>query len=212
MLELNESLVYAVGAFIGSVVVSYITFRIIKSKKLPVPKQNAILRVSSSGSMYRSQFIGERPDGWAITSPLQRDSYVPVKEGDYIIMETVVPKGVAVYKTTILKRANNPPMIIVQKPTLWHVEDRRDAIRIEDIGHLPAKLDGDKVGLLDMSACGARIRSQARRSEGDRVKLEVNGFPDGIYGWVLDSSRKGDRYILRLRFEEETDLSALVGA
>jgi hypothetical protein len=132
--------------------------------------------------------------------------------GEYITMETVMNQGVVVYRTTVRKISTVPHAITVDKPTIWHVEDRRESVRIDEIGHLTAKLDGNNVGLLDMSACGARIRSQAKRSAGDRVKLEVAGFNEPIYGWVLDTDRRGDRYFLRLRFEEETDLSSLVGA
>lgn len=200
------------GVFVGSMALGFLTVKFLRRRKqVPVPKLNAILRISTSGCVYRAHFIGERPGGWAFTPPLQRDGYVPIREGDYIIMETVMDQGVVVFKTTVKERSTTPPMLVAERPTFWHVEDRRDFARIEEIGHLQAKLDGDKVGLMDMSACGARIRSQARRAPGERVKLEVAGFEEPIHGFVLDSDRKGDRYITRLRFEEETDLGALVG-
>ena len=205
---LNISAVFAGSMLLGIVAVKFKR----RHKTLPIPKLNAVLRISSSGCIYRSHFIGERPGGWAFTPPLQRDAYVPIRPGDYIIMETVMEQGVVIFKTTVTERSMNPPMLVCQKPTFWHVEDRRDFARIDEIGHLQAKLDGDKVALMDMSACGARIRSQARRQPGDRVKLEVAGFDEPILGYVLDSDQKGDRFITRLRFEEETDLRALVGA
>lgn len=212
MSELNGFILNIAGVFVGSMVLGFVVVKLMRRSQPPVPKLNAVVRISSAGTMYRAHFIGERPEGWAFTPPLQRDSYVPLRTGEPIIMEVVMETGVVIFRTTLVERSINPPMMIAAKPASWHVEDRRDSIRIEEIGHLQAKLDGDKVGLLDMSACGARIKSQARRSSGDRVKLEVNGFGDAIYGFVLDSDRKGDRYILRMRFEEETDLSALVGA
>ena len=129
-----------------------------------------------------------------------------------ITIETVVDGGIAVYRSTLLSRGTHPDCLIVDKPAFWHVENRREDGRIANLGHIAAKLDGDKVSLMDVSACGARIRSQAGVKSGERVKLEVTGMQDAVYGWVLDSDRRGDRYILRLRFEEETDLSAIVGA
>ena len=200
------------GVFAGSMALGFVCVKFLRRKKAPVPKVNAVLRITSAGTVYRAHFVGERPDGWSFTPPLQRDSYVPIRVGEPITIETVMDGGVAVFRTTLRERSVNPPLLIADKPAFWHVEERRDSIRIEDIGHVNAKLDGDKVGLIDLSACGARIRSQAVRKEGDRVKLEVSGLGDAIYGWVLDSDRRGDRYILRMRFEEETDLSALVGA
>ncbi len=201
------------GVFVASVALGFVVTKVRRrAKRLPIPKQNAVLRISTAGCIYRAHFIGERPDGgWAFTPPLQRNSYVPIRPGDYIILETVTDRGMAVYKTSVKERSTTPPMLIAHRPTFWHIEDRRDFARIDEIGHVQAKLDGDKVGLVNMSACGARIRSQARRSPGDRVRLDVAGFGEPIHGYVLDSDRKGDRYIIRLRFEEETDLGALVG-
>ncbi|MCC7230425.1 MAG: hypothetical protein IT203_08510 [Fimbriimonadaceae bacterium] len=183
-----------------------------RGKQAPVPKANAIFRISSLGTVYRSQFIGERPEGWAFTPPIQRDNHVPIKVGEPMVLETVVDQGVAVYRATLKARSHSPSMIIVERPSFWRVEDRRDSVRIADVGHMTAKLDGDTVGLLDMSACGARIRSQARHEAGKRVKLEVGGFDDAIHAWVIGTVQKGDRYVMRLRFEEETDMSPMVGA
>lgn len=212
MLELNGLILNVAGVFVASMLVSYFLIKRKRRGRAPLPKVNAILRISTSGCVYRAHFIGERPEGWVFTPPLQRDSYTPMRVGEYITMETVMDSGVVVYRTTVREISRMPHAITVDKPTMWHVDDRRESARVDEIGHLAAKLDGDKVGLLDMSACGARIRSQAKRSSGDRVKLEVAGFEEPIYGWVLDTDRRGDRYYLRLRFEEETDLSTLVGA
>ena len=200
------------ATFAASAAMGFWLVKRMRKEQIPVPRTNAILRVSSLGSIYRSQFIGELPEGWAFTLPIQRDNYSPIEIGEAITIETIVDKGVAVYRTTLKRRSTTPAMFVVAKPTFWHVEDRRDSIRIGELGHMNAKLDGDTVGLLDMSACGALVRSQARHESGKRVRLEVAGFAEAIQAWVLDEVRKGDRYILRLRFEEEMDLSPMMGA
>jgi hypothetical protein len=200
------------GVFAGSAALGFLFVKVLRRKQPPLPKVNAVLRIVSSGTVYRAHFCGEKPGGWAFTPPLQRDAYVPIRVGEPIIIETVMDGGIAIFRTTLKERSTHPPMLIAEKPSFWHTEDRRDSTRIEDIGHINASLDGDKVKLLDLSACGARIRSQARHKEGERVKLDIPGFAESIYGWILDMERKGDRYILRMRFEQETDLSTLVGA
>lgn len=212
MSELNGLILNIAGVFAASMLISYLIVKRKRRTRVPVPKVNAILRVSTSGCVYRAHFIGVRPEGWVFTPPIQRDAYIPMRVGEYITMETVTERGIAIYRTTVREISRVPHAITVDKPGLWNVDDRRESSRIEQIGHLTAKLDGNNVGLVDMSACGARIRSQAKRNTGDRVKLEVAGFDEPIYGWVLDTDRRGDRYFLRLRFEEETDLSTLVGA
>jgi hypothetical protein len=199
------------GVFVASVALGFLFVKLSRPRKLPVPASNAVLRIVSSGTVYRAHFCGEKPGGWAFTPPLQRDNYVPIRVGEPLIIETVMEGGIAIFRTTLKERSTHPPMLIAEKPSFWHIEDRRDSIRIEEIGHVNVSLDGDKVKLLDLSACGARIRSQARHKAGDRVKLEIAGIAESIYGWILDMERKGDRYILRMRFEEETDLSALAG-
>jgi len=161
--------------------------------------------------MYRAHFIGELKDGWAFTPPLQRDGLIPMKVGEPITIETVVDGGIAIYRSTLISRGTHPDCMIVDKPAFWHVENRREDGRIANLGHIAAKLDGDKVSLMDVSACGARIRSQAERSKGDRVRLEIAGMAKPITGYVMDTDRKGDRFFVRMRFEEMTDLAPLLG-
>jgi hypothetical protein len=200
------------GVFVGSMALGFLAVKLKRRSHPPIPKLNAVIRLTSAGRVYRSHFIGVRSSGWAITPPIQRDDYIAIRPGEPVIIEAVMEKGIAVFRTTLKEISKFPPMLVVDKPAFWHVDDRRDSIRIEDIGHMQAKLDGNKVALVDMSACGARVRSQAGVKSGERVKLEVAGLNDAVYGWVLDSDRRGDRYILRLRFEEETDMSIFVGA
>jgi hypothetical protein len=211
MSDPNSIVLFTFGAFGAAALLGYAVVRVFGRKRVPIPKQNAILRISSLSSMYRAHFIGELKDGWAFTPPLQRDGLIPIKIGEPITIETVVDGGIAVYRSTLLSRGTHPDCLIVDKPAFWHVENRREDSRIANLGHLSAKLDGDKVSLMDVSACGARIRSQAERSKGDRVHLEIAGMNEPISGYVVDTDRRGDRFFVRMRFEEATDLAPLLG-
>lgn len=208
MSDLTELILIVAGASIGSVALGYAAIKVFRRKKPPVPKTNAILRIMTSGAIYRAYFVGDTPNGWAFTTPVQRDSFVPMHDGEPIVIETVMDGGVMIFQTYLKGRNGTPPLMIAAKPSSWYLDDRRETVRIADVGHLTTTLDGDRVGLLDMSACGARVRSQARRNPGDRVKLEIAGMGE-IYAWVLAEERKGDRYIVRLRFEEIADLTSL---
>jgi len=207
--ELIEIFATIGGVFVGSCVLGYAATKIKRRRKPPVPQVNAVLRILTSGTVYRAHFVGVQPEGWAFTPPLQRDNYVPLRPGEPLVIETVMNGGVMIFRTTLKARHNSPPLLIADKPTSWHLDDRRESIRIGEVGHVQTKLDGDRVGLVDVSACGARVRSQARKAPGERVKLEITGMAEAIYAWVLDVSRKGDRYMIRLRFEETADLTAL---
>ncbi|MBC8063734.1 MAG: hypothetical protein H7Y17_02815, partial [Chlorobia bacterium] len=61
MSELNEFIVSIVGVFLGSMILGYAAIKLMRRRKPPVPKLNAVLRISSAGTMYRAHFIGERP-------------------------------------------------------------------------------------------------------------------------------------------------------
>jgi len=209
--ETIELILAITGIFAASFAVGFTVTRMRRRAKAPIPKVNAVLRVMTSGAVYRAHFVGEKDGGWAFTPPLQRDAYVPLRSGEPIVLETVMDGGIMVFKTILKARHNAPPLMIAEIPSSWHVEDRRESIRIGEVGHLQTKLDGDRVSLVDVSACGARIRSQARKSVGERVKLEIVGKAEAVYGWVLEEFRKGDRYILRVRFEETADIAGLVG-
>lgn len=211
MSDPNSIVLFTFGAFGAAALLGYGAVRVFGRKHLPVPKHNAILRISSLSSMYRAHFIGEVKEGWAFTPPLQRDELIPIKMGEPITMETVVDGGIAVYRTTLRSRGTHPDCLIVDRPAFWHVENRREDGRIANLGHISAKLDGDKVSLMDVSACGARIRSQAERAKGERVHLEIAGMAEPISGYVMDTDRKGDRFFVRMRFEEMTDLAPLLG-
>ena len=211
MSETIEISLAVIGIFALSFAAGYAITRMRRRAKAPIPKVNAVMRIMTAGTVYRAHFVGEKEDGWAFTPPLQRDNYIPIKVGEPVVIETVMDGGIVVFKTYLKARHNAPPLMIAAKPANWHVEDRRESIRIGEVGHLQTKLDGDRVGLLDISTCGARIRSQARKAAGERVKLEVAGQDEALYGWVIEEARKGDRYIIRVRFEEPADLAQLVG-
>lgn len=210
MSQTIEITIAIAGIFVASFAIGFAITKMRRRATAPIPKVNAVLRIMTAGTVYRAHFVGEKEDGWAFTPPLQRDAYVPLRPGEPLVIETVMDGGIMVFKTTLKARHNSPPLLIAAKPATWHLEDRRESVRIGEVGHLQTKLDGDRVALLDVSACGARVRSQARKTTGERVKLEIAGRDD-VYGWVLEEFRKGDRYIIRLRFEEEANLASLVG-
>ena len=208
--EQSDFILRTAGLFAGSTLGGFGLMKLFTRKKPPVPEINAVLRIVTSGAAYRSHFVGVTPEGWTFTPPLQRDNYVPLKVGEPMIVETVMAGGVMIFQTFLKARHERPSILVAAVPKTWRLEDRRDALRIGEVGLLQTKLDGDRVGLIDISACGARIRSQAARTPGDRVKLEIAGMAEAIYAWVLDTTRKGDRYVVRLRFEEAADLQGLM--
>lgn len=195
---------------VGASMLSYLIIKAVRQKRTPVPKQSAMLRVTNGATMFRSQFLGVRPDGWSISTPIQRNTWIPLKPGDLLTIETIHNRGIAIYRTTLKYVSKNPSMIVVEVPSIWQADDRRDEERITTLGHLESKLDGHRVGILDISTCGARLNSQEAFPNGQRVRLDVVGLEEPISGWVLASDRRGDRFVVRLRFEEILDLEPLL--
>jgi hypothetical protein len=197
------------GVFLLSLGLGFSIHRILRPKRPPVPETNAILRICAGATSYRAHFVGVCPGGWAFTPPLQRDNYVALKPGAPIIMEAVVPGGVAILRTCLIERTLNPATWVAMEPEFWHVENRREAPRKEQLGHLEAKLNGNSVAMLDMSETGAQVRAKAPHQKGEPVKLCVSGLEDEMAAWVVDCDRRGDRYYLRLQFEEPANLALI---
>jgi hypothetical protein len=193
--------IFVVGA--GSIALGLWLVQYLRSRSAPSPARNAKVRLRVCGTTYQSTFLGTRNGQWALALPLRSELVRPIHNGEFVQILAGHKAGIVVMDTTV--RAN-VGVLLVDSPSKWRVEDRREDLRISDVGHLQTRLDGDRVALEDISPKGARVKLRDELTIGQRVRLDVLGFEESIYGWVLACAKRPDRYIARIRFEEETDM------
>jgi hypothetical protein len=151
--------------------------------------------------MYRSKLISTNPSGWTISAPLSRNHYVPLRVDEALTVEAPVSGGVYLFKTVVTARNAESHELTLQPPVNIAPTERRNVKRCPRQDQI--LLDGFKSLLVDISELGARIKTGARLSPGDRVRLDL---PEGLmYAWVLDAwpTRHGEewRENVRVRFE-----------
>jgi len=179
----------------------------LRRQTVPAPRRNAKIRLRLGGTTYQSMFLGERERAWAVAMPSRSDLLRPIHQGECVQVMAGHENGIAVMDTVVRANAG---VLLLERPNKLKVEDRREDLRISEVGHLSVRLDGDRSSLEDISPKGARLRVRDSLAIGQRVRLEVSGFTESIYGWVLSCVQRGERYVVRIRFEVETDLFPLL--
>lgn len=194
-------------AFAASVGVSYVWVTLRRrSRVVLAPPVNATVRFKTGGAMYRSRFLGVSEDGWLLSPPLQRDHYVPIREGDEIRGELVTPSGVQLFRTTVLRREMSPPRLVFQVPDTMELRERRDTPRRRDLQGMKAGLDGETALLINLSTYGAKVATATCPERGERMALQLPWLATPVFAYVLESAPPADSECggceVRLRFEE----------
>jgi hypothetical protein len=196
--------------FVISVGIAYFLHTVVRSlRRIPRPIPNAQLRIRSGASVYRARFLGETPEGWSFSVPLQRDSYVPIQVGEPLIIEAPSPAGLLRFRTTLRARSQNPPAMFAEPPREVHVEDRRSEVRRFDLSDGDAFLDGHCAFLVDVSSAGARLTLDSEVLQGERVRVELPWADEPAFAWTLDVERQIGKFEVRLRFEDFLELPPL---
>ena len=190
-------LFFAVGfglALAGSCVAALLARR---GRSTQVPKVGAKVRIRTGAGVYRSRIRSNDGSTWRVATPVQRDRYVPMREGEEVVIEAAGSKGVLLFRSRVLGEEADAGSLAIQRPDRIHYVERRSARRYPALAGSLGKLEGTEARLMDVSEGGARVCSSARVSKGDRVELELP-WGDVLYGWVL--SHEGEES--RIRFEE----------
>jgi c-di-GMP-binding flagellar brake protein YcgR len=157
------------------------------------------LRVRAHAGVYRSKLLALDGDFWRISVPLQRNHYVPLREGERITIEAPVKGGVYLFKTVVHRFDEDRNELVFEVPPLTAPRERRSEARRSR--HEEVLIDDAPALLVDVSRHGAKLRVTRRIPLGDRIKLRL---PEGmVVGWVIDVAplRSGEGDLLRVRFE-----------
>jgi hypothetical protein len=205
LLEIFWLKIFVVGA--GAMALGLWIVHFLRNHGVPTPPRNAKVRLKICGTSYQSTFLGIRDGAWALAMPRRSELARPIHRGEFVQLTAGHNRGVLVMDANVRASAG---VLLVDRPSAWRVEDRREDERFTDVGHLNCKLDGDRAALEDISPKGARVRLRDPLAIGQRIRLEVAGFEESIYGWVLACTKWPDRHVARIRFEDEVDMYPLV--
>lgn len=161
------------------------------------PAPGAILRIRADSGSYRSHMIKLGGSVWTISAPIKRDSYVPLRAGEEVVIEAASKRGALLFRTVILARHAGNHTLTIKRPTRVHLVERREHKRWPHLEGAKVKVEGENAQLLDISEGGARIKTGFRLHKGDRVRVDMP-WCEAMFGWVL-SSEAGET---RVRFEE----------
>lgn len=196
-----DLLIYALIALAVSIAGSYILTRSKLGRKRNPPPPGTTLRIRAHSGVYRSRLLSTAENLWRMSTPLQRNHYVPLREGEPITIEAPIPGGVYLFKTTVLHCDADKNELSFLVPPLTAPRERRQEQRW--VRQVPITLDDAPATLVDVSRLGARVKTSQRVKLGDRVKLMLaEGL---IVGWVIEAwpAKSGEPFadVLRVRFE-----------
>ena len=178
--------------------------------KCPLP--GGVLRLKCVHGVYRSRFLGMTANGWRVTAPLTRDSYVPLRPGDPVVIEAPIDGSALLARTSVLERDAETHELVLARPSRRYRLERREAERRCDTAGIACTVEGKPALLLDVSAFGARVRCSGVLAAGDRVRLDLAWCEEPAFGWVLEvipaAETAGSRTICRIRFEDRVRLPA----
>lgn len=173
--------------FAGSVTASYMLFSAIRRGKMRSARAirpTGALKLRGTQGMYRSTFCDAYDGHWVISSPLQRDVYVPLHVGDSLFVEAPVVGGTAFFRADIVERRALTHEFVIKLPNEISIRQRRGTDRESFGAGLDCTINGREAKLLNRSTTGALIISTLRPDHGDRLKINLEG--EEIEGYALD--------------------------
>lgn len=187
MIEVFQVLLATTGVFLAS---SLIAYGIGKARQTRIQSHTRTLRptgavlIKTSSGVYRARFDHAEPGVWVLDAPVQRDSYVPLREGEEVILDAPVAGGAVVFRSVVLERDAVTKQYRFKVPANLHATERREVRRqaLQDeclINGMPGKM-------LNYSAEGALVLSGLKLKEGQVVHLKVGS--QELTGTTLDSA------------------------
>lgn len=153
---------------------------------LPLQPSTSI-RIVGPGGAYRAHFLGIEKSGVRVSSPLQKDRFVPFRPGDSLMVQAPVDGSIVTFRTTVLKRQKEDHSYLLAHPDRVRHIDRRAEPRDESWDGTTVRLNQGVALLKNLSACGACLVSVEPLVPGDTVRLDL---PDGFgtaHGWILET-------------------------
>ncbi len=163
------------------------------------------IRLSSPSGSFRSRFLQATKEGWMIAAPVQRDAFVPLRIGEGLVVQAPGAGGVWTFRTKVLDRQLEGHLLVLSRPEHPHLIDRRSQPRDVDVRGACVELNGCESELLDISAGGARVLTDAPLANGDNILMMLHADLGEARGWALECApvRNGEgKRAVRVCFSE----------
>lgn len=192
--------------FGGSAMIAYFVTAHLAAKRYDVHiEPNSRVRMVGPGGVYRCNFVRKEANALVFSSPLQANSFTPIKAGDKMLVQAPDDGCLMTFRAEVARCNEETQEVFLELPQHVRKVDRRSEERDTSCGGQMTLLNGDEVSMLNLSAGGACLASERYFRPGTTVRLEL---PEGrdAYGWSLESTHdSGEAYLgyrTRLRFDE----------
>ena len=180
-------------ATLGIVVAgSYLVTRAVMLSR-PSPSKVAIpngakLKLLTPSGAYRCHVEKTDKTGIVTSAPLFRDSYVPLRIGEKVVVQVALQDRLLTFHTSVLSRDGVYHRVTLAHPKAFRWTERRSEVRTRLPRHSDAMVNGVAASLVDVSPTGVRIHTLALMNAGDFVEIAVPSSGSTLAGWVLGSS------------------------
>lgn len=191
-----DLILYLSGALLVGFGAAWLSIRIDRRRAAKgVPPNGTILRIRANSGCYRSRIESTSGSLWAISAPIQRDGYVPLRVGEELVVEGGALGAAVIFRTEVAARETG--VLRVRRPKKIHRVERRHYRRNPALTGVKVSVDGATGRILDFSEGGAKVETSFRVVRGGRVSVQ---FPWGasVGAWVMSTEGRE----ARLRFEE----------
>jgi hypothetical protein len=105
--------------FVASMCMGYlVTRRKVQTQKVVhAPEIHADAKLKSKDKIFRSHFIHESDGSWVFAAPLQKDTYVPFRIGEELVIESMNSKGAFLFRSYVIERKMFPHVYVIAKPS-----------------------------------------------------------------------------------------------
>lgn len=146
----------------------------------------AKLRLRAAHGVYRCRVLEAGGGEWTVSSPIQRDAYVPLQVGETLTVEWPTPKGVVLFRTRVLSRDAVDHTFRIAAPESPRPQERRGEPRATEFPVDRVAFDGRPAELVDLSPKGCRLRTRFAPAPGSRVRVDLPWSEEPAFGAVLE--------------------------
>jgi hypothetical protein len=214
MIEFLQMVGLLAVVFTVSMVVSHLVMARSRRQVTFVPiAENTRVRMVGPGGSYRCYFVRRSKKGLVFSAPLQRDRYVPVRVGESMMVQAPVGDSLVTFRSSVESRDADSHEFVLAWPLRIRQVDRRSENRDKSVVGSIVRLNGEPASLIDLSAGGAKVMSNAVVEAGASVSVELPEQTETVYGWALESvpSSHGSAITREVRVRFEEPLSGLSG-
>lgn len=167
---------------------------------------DTLVRIKSPCGLYRARFLGWRDGDLEFSAPIKKGCYVPLRVGEELSIEVPLHNKVIVFHAEVKARDPWRKSLILQKPDVPHLVNRREDSRSFRFYGEECTLNDDWAELVDVSLRGGRFLTLARYAAGDVVRILIPKLNVNVLGSIVECAPAavGERLgcAVRIRFAE----------